>query len=85
MPLNIETKNPGKGMNPLILPAIGSMVPLLFFYKDDFWSGSASNGNDEVLHTRSPELVLHHQMQFKDMPFLKRGYYLTIGNTFGIF
>ena len=26
----------GKGMNPIILPAMGWIVPLLFFYKDGF-------------------------------------------------
>ena len=26
----------GKGMNPLILPAIGQIVPLLFFSKNSF-------------------------------------------------
>ena len=26
----------GKDMNPLILPAMGLIVPLLFFYKDGF-------------------------------------------------
>ena len=26
----------GKGMNPHILPAMGKIVPLLFFYENDF-------------------------------------------------
>ena len=26
----------GKGMNPLILPAMGYIVPLLFFYENGF-------------------------------------------------
>ena len=34
--LHIWINTLGKGMNPLILPAIGKIVPLLFFYKDDF-------------------------------------------------
>ena len=34
--VHFRTNTLGKGMNPLILPAMGQRVPLLFFYKDGF-------------------------------------------------
>ena len=34
--IQIWTNALGKGMNPLIFPAMGQIVPLLFFLKDGF-------------------------------------------------
>ena len=34
--VHFRTYVQGKGMKPLILPAIGYIVPILFYYKDGF-------------------------------------------------
>ena len=34
--IHFQTNALGKGVNPLILPVMGWIVPLLFFYKDTF-------------------------------------------------
>ena len=34
--IHFQTNTLGKGMNPLVFPAMGWIVPLLFFHKDDF-------------------------------------------------
>ena len=34
--VHFRTNTLGKGMNPVILPAMGYIVPLLFFYENGF-------------------------------------------------
>ena len=34
--VHFQNKTHGKGMKPLILPAMGSIISVLFFYKDGF-------------------------------------------------